>query len=168
MNEESFVIGAESVIREFGRWPSFHDAQVISIVLQRAPVSMELKVNVFAYGPPTPESRPYFERLHDSVLTMLLTDIEDLELEDWNHQNVLNSIQMELQGDRVRVALSGIFGVTVSCTCDTVEVTEFRPAIREWSETKLSPELQPAPTPHPSLTPDLRPSAPDRRRGRRR
>ncbi len=98
----SELAGAEAVTQWFGDWPSFHDAEVISIFLARKGQSV---LRVYPYYPHKP-----------ATVDFILEDVTDLELNDFSCQNVISSLAVEnatdQYGDRVyRVLLAPCYGV---------------------------------------------------------
>jgi len=72
--------GGDKVIRWFGNWPSFHDAEIISLDLSRAGESV---LRVYPYAPEKP-----------ATVEFMLSDIADLELWDFSCQNVISSLEI--------------------------------------------------------------------------
>ena len=98
----SELTGADAVTQWFGSWPSFHDAEVISIFLARKGQSV---LRVYPYNPQKPVT-----------VDFILEDVTDVELNDFSCQNVINSLGVETaidqSGDRVyRVILAPCYGV---------------------------------------------------------
>jgi hypothetical protein len=98
----SELTGVDAVTQWFGSWPSFHDAEVISILLARKGESV---LRVYPYHPQKPATADF-----------ILEDVTDVELDDFSCQNVINSLGVERateqNGDRVyRVILAPCYGV---------------------------------------------------------
>ena len=98
----SELTGVDAVTQWFGGWPSFHDAEVISILLARKGESV---LRVYPYHPQKP-----------ATVDFILEDVTDVELDDFSCQNVINSLGVEKatdqNGDRVyRVILAPCYGV---------------------------------------------------------
>jgi hypothetical protein len=101
-NVVSTVAGAGAVIRWFGHWPSFHDAEIISIFLARKNKSV---LRIYPYYPQNP-----------AIVDFVLEDVTDIELNDFSCQNVINSLDIEMatdqNGDSIyRVILAPCYGV---------------------------------------------------------
>ena len=101
MSSAEHIVGSEKLVAALGYWPSFHDAEVISVCAQRPlPVafgdaSVELVVHVRKYEA-RGEGTPQYELvLVKSVLaTFLCKQVADLELSEFNQQNVINSMSV--------------------------------------------------------------------------
>ena len=110
------IAGSEKLTTLLGTWPTFHDAEILNIELKRA-----------AKGA-APEANATFQirllgRPNDLFVRILFTRIEDLKLEDFNHQNVICEMGiLDAGGSRVRVGIETSFGLSGSFTCERVEV----------------------------------------------
>jgi hypothetical protein len=98
----SELAGAETVTQWFGGWPSFHDAEVISVFLARRGSSV---LRVYPYNPQKP-----------ATVEFVLEDVTDIELHDFSCQNVIFSLDVETaidqNGDKVyRLTLAPCYGV---------------------------------------------------------
>jgi len=105
MNEsdiEAGLTGAEAVRQWFGRWPNFHDAEVISLSLAREGQSV---LRVYPYYPHKP-----------AVVDFIFENVTDIELQDFSGQNVITSLGIETatdqNGDKVyRLVLGPCYGL---------------------------------------------------------
>lgn len=129
---------AAALERVFGRWPSFHDAEVLALRLDRGdgstdPQSMgprlEADIHVFEL---TGEVDPGgFYRLRNHTLaTMAFHGVDNLTLHDFNNQNVLHGIELwdisdgQLEQLKWDVRFEGAFGMTATFLCARVEVLQ--------------------------------------------
>lgn len=130
MKPEELISGAENVIETIGFWPSFHDAEVISFLVSRALPDQ---------GSATIAKLCVHYREHDAVgvgtadfeyvcqksllVELIFSDIHDLSLTDFNHQNVLESIDLKrLQDLSILVEIVSIWGIGGSIRCNQVAV----------------------------------------------
>ncbi len=102
INAVSMVAGVDAVMQWFGSWPSFHDAEIISIFLAR---KRESVLRVFPYYPQKP-----------ATVDFILQEVTDVELNDFSCQNVISGLNVETatdqNGDSVyRVILTPSYGV---------------------------------------------------------
>jgi hypothetical protein len=98
----SELTGVDAVTLWFGSWPSFHDAEVISVSLARKGQSV---LRVYPYHPQKP-----------ATVDFILEDVTDVELDDFSCQNVINGLGVETaidqNGDMVyRLILAPCYGV---------------------------------------------------------
>lgn len=78
---ECLPAGAEKIIEWFGRWPSFHDAEIVSFYLARSGPSL---LRIYPYFPEKP-----------ATVGFVLEDIVDLELFQFSPQNVVFGLIMK-------------------------------------------------------------------------
>ena len=78
------IAGAEKILEQFGRFPTFHDAEVLKIVLERDHLSVSLRLLV-------PEYKDRIQTGNVEVELRFL-DVEKLKIEDFNYQNVIGSL----------------------------------------------------------------------------
>ena len=120
----------------FGRFPSFHDAEVISISLNRhgrdSYAELEALVHVFEMTNQVDEEGRYVLQ-HHSLAKFRFSRIINLELADFNQQNVLAYLEITKTSDRdndkvkFRVLFRGIHGVTASFHCEAVSIESVEP-----------------------------------------
>jgi Immunity protein 50 len=137
------VIGREKIVAAFGKWPTFHDSEVVSIFLERdagkenTPAQMFVKLHAFRIevGPDDPER-------NNSLVTFLFKGLEQLKLMDFNHQNAINGIAIdtltseELQRQVFKVTFQQGFGLYCEFHCDEIEVQSIEPYRPQWGAWK--------------------------------
>lgn len=80
------IPGAEAARGWFGAWPSFHDAEIISLALARRGESV---LRVYPYHPAKP-----------ATVNFVLEDVTDVELQDFSSQNVIFDLRVETAIDQ--------------------------------------------------------------------
>lgn len=101
MEPFEFIENFSSVTSKFGIWPSFHDGEVLRIVLERAALSssrspsVEISIRCWVMGPEV-TGDGFYKQNNDSVVRFLFEDIFDLEIEGFNQQNVLSALNLSL------------------------------------------------------------------------
>jgi hypothetical protein len=95
------VIGAESVVHTLGRWPDFHDAEILDVHIVRGGCST---ITVMIMDPRVPQRK----------VTFLFEDIRYLELggEDADGQNVISSIHVSGADDLTTVSFGPCYGLS--------------------------------------------------------
>jgi hypothetical protein len=96
----------------FGCWPSFHDAEVISISLDRDPqnhrATLTAAIHVFEMTSEVSEKDTYVCR-HHSIVSIRFVEIDELTLASFNHQNALMGLEIEdissRQQERVKLSV---------------------------------------------------------------
>ncbi len=98
----------------FGYWPSFHDAEVLQIHLNRLGMS-RLRLHAWHTSAialtEEHEGKRQFVREQHALVTFELGAISDLELSDFSSQNVLASLDIERDGNVFRVRLDPLYGI---------------------------------------------------------
>ena len=87
-----------------GRVPSFHDAEVLVLELDRGGATCRLRVHAFEI---TNEVDPagYCVLARHALVSFVLSGVTDLELAGFNHQNVLSGLSISREVDGYRVEL---------------------------------------------------------------
>lgn len=133
--EPAFIGNFGLVTDRFGSWPSFHDSEILRIELSR---SLEvrrpntvLRMDIYVFiSSPEIDARGYYKLENPSVVSFLFEDIDDLDIEDFNHQNVIEELLFSRIVDgRIEVKIHSIFGLFGSFSCSEVLVT----AVKPWS-----------------------------------
>jgi hypothetical protein len=134
---ESHIVGSEKLTGIFGRWPSFHDAEVIEFHLWRGDIKpgdwddsnvfpvITAKIHIFIESP---------ESQH-TLATIRFEDVDELKMEGFNHQNASLGLSISLR-DRGKfetgedlppylvVQFQPAFGVSASFCCFRIEVVD--------------------------------------------
>jgi uncharacterized protein (DUF433 family) len=112
--------GLEDLIAWFGYFPSFHDAEVVSISLDRTGAS-RTAIHTFQRTNETDERGHYVCRKH-VVVTFVLERIRDLSLEGFNSQNVLNGISLARGSGYYELVLEETYGVAGKLRADVMRI----------------------------------------------
>ena len=115
--------GADSLVSWFGEWPSFHDAEILALHLDREGVS-SLKIHAWLTTHETSEQdgRRLYRTDKHAVVTFHLENIIDLELADFSSQNVISGLGIDRQDEFIRLTLSPCFGLAGHIDARTVSV----------------------------------------------
>ena len=134
MLHASDIHNAHLVTDHFTTWPSFHDAEVIRLTLyrnvQNVP-SAELLIHAWTTTSQIDEHGYYVQEKH-ALITLLFRDLIASTFTDFNHQNVLFSLQIERtttpdNHPAFEVAFDSSYGLTGSLLCRHIEVTALTP-----------------------------------------
>ena len=82
--ESTAIKGAEHLISVFGKWPSFHDAEVLTVTLNRDLPSLVLQIFIFETTREV-DRRGCYKRDKQRIVTLWFHDVQDLVLEGFNH-----------------------------------------------------------------------------------
>jgi hypothetical protein len=105
------VPGADDVVRWFGQWPSFHDAEVLSVRLERGGRSV-IRVHAWNVGAAT-DTDGRFIREKEGIVVFEFAAIKDLHLEgeDADVQNVIAGLIVERVSAGYRLVLAPCYGL---------------------------------------------------------
>jgi hypothetical protein len=104
--------GAEKVVDWFGAWPSFHDAEILSLSLHRSGPSL---LRIYPYFPAKP-----------ATVEFILEDVTDLALLDFSEQNVIFDLKVERAESQnetpLRLVLFPCFGLAGNIDAKSIRV----------------------------------------------
>jgi hypothetical protein len=97
---ESLIVGSEKLTRVFGYWPSFHDAKVLELHFWRG--NIETKKGIYDFPvltltihlwELTKEVNPqgYLVLRYHTLTRLRFCDVEDFQMQGFNHQSTLLS-----------------------------------------------------------------------------
>ncbi|MBK7393532.1 MAG: hypothetical protein IPI64_09580 [Chloracidobacterium sp.] len=133
--DEKKIEGIELLTDIFGRFPSFHDAEVVSLKMDRGDheslPSLELAIHVFEMTSEVVDKR-YVLKNH-TLVTFVFQEIVDVEFEGFNHQNVLQDLSIQdirhrqLESIKFEVTIPGIYGLDGKFMCRSIKVLSAGP-----------------------------------------
>jgi Immunity protein 50 len=127
MFEAPDIPGAAEVIQWFGYWPTFHDAEVLSIKLDRSGTST-LAIRAFETTREVDSSGHYVQAKHATVTFYFegfprdQYGITNIRIEGFNHQNVLGNAEVKRTAQGYELVLWGCYGVEGSLGCERIRV----------------------------------------------
>jgi hypothetical protein len=133
------ILGAERITSVFGHWPSFHDAEVVRLSLDRTGRGItrecpRVTADIYAFEM-TSEVGPdgTYVLQNESLVSLEFREVVDLMIDDFNCQNALFGLRVvdvsERQLERVRfeVHFDAAYGMAASFACYAVEVLDVQP-----------------------------------------
>jgi len=139
MDGHEQIEGAEKLITVFGYWPSFHDAEVLWLRMDRRAVredvylpTLEMMVHAFEMTSEIGPEGAYVLR-HHVLVHLRFHMVDHVKLADFNHQNALyglyfNDIRAsQLEQADFEITLEGAWGLDGSFICKAVEVVDVTP-----------------------------------------
>src|SRR5450432_99356 len=126
MSEIPDIPGAADVVAWFGHWPTFHDAEVLSIFLNRSGES-RIAMHIFERSDVV-SSGGYVLTKHATVTFCLEGfpqdhhGITNTRIEFFNHQNVLSRATVTKTPEGYELVLDGIYGVDGSFHSELMSV----------------------------------------------
>ena len=128
MFEAPDIPGAVDVIAWFNRWPTFHDAEVLSISLNRLD-GCQVAIHAFETTADIDSTGHYVCAKH-AVVTFSLEGfpedhdgVTNTRIEFFNHQNVLSSASVNKKPEGYELLLIGCYGVDGSIVSNRISVT---------------------------------------------
>jgi hypothetical protein len=118
------VHGVEELTTWFGSWPSFHDAEVLSIELRRSE-SSHLRIHAWEMTGDVGSEGHYILRKH-VVVTFTFEEIFDLQPQEFIVQNVISGLKLQRCDDGYELSMSPCFGVSGYIKAKQVQVS-FKP-----------------------------------------
>ena len=106
MEPHEFIEGHAQVVEACGQWPSFHDAEIYRVVLDRTRKSpsgsyypsVELVIRGWSMRSEVIEAE-YHRPEHDFLVHLLFEHVSEVELDGLNHQNVLFGLELKLSSE---------------------------------------------------------------------
>jgi hypothetical protein len=144
------IENAELLTSIFGYWPSFHDAEVIWLRLDRGASShgmaptVEALIHTFEMTGDVDASGYYVLRSH-VLVHLRFSGVREALLSGFNHQNALLGLQIEdirrrqMEELNFEVRFDSAFGLEASFHCHGLEVVDVQPCGNDGS---------PLPTPY--------------------
>ena len=137
MSIEKQITNAEKLTTIYGSWPTFHDAEVLQITLSRDEdlqpqkiywkgPSLTAKIHLFIESPNSRET----------IATLRFSEIDNLKLEGFNHQNAILSLDIKESPTHersrteypiLRVKIKEAFGLSATFHCHAIEVLDVSP-----------------------------------------
>src|SRR5688572_5856859 len=87
------ISGFSNVAAWFGGWPSFHDAEILQICLNRVGRSF-VRILTWQTEGEVDERGFYLQKKH-AVVTFLFDDVQDVSLKGFSEQNVISGLKVE-------------------------------------------------------------------------
>jgi hypothetical protein len=125
--------GSPALIEWFARRPSFHDAEILNISLNRTGTSCirlhtwDLTAEVDAKG--------YDVLRNHVVVSFFLDDVADLELAGFSHQNVISGLTFKRSQEGLELSLGHCYGSAGVLIARSMRV-EFEPGMPPQTSTK--------------------------------
>lgn len=122
------IEGAAELEEWFGYWPSFHDAEIVSLHLNRTG-SSSLRVHTWEMTKEI-DDKGYYKLAKHVVVEFVFEVVCGLSLSGFNQQNVIFGLGIEKTDSGFRVALDDCYGLAGSIEAEklSLRLTPGRPA----------------------------------------
>ena len=104
----------------FGYWPTFHDAEIVSLNLNRGSES-SLKIHAFHTCSELNE-RGHYKTTKHAVVSFILDDIRDLDLMQFSSQNVISALVLSKLDEGYSIELGCCYGLCGSFTAMNIRI----------------------------------------------
>ena len=129
------IDNAESLTKVFGRWPSFHDAEVVRITLDRSgDEGPNLEAVIYVFEPTNAvDSTGHYVLVNHTEVTFRFANVELCSFGGFNRQNVLASLDVAdiepsaHEGRRLRIEMPSLYGLAASFECTGASIINARP-----------------------------------------
>jgi uncharacterized protein (TIGR02246 family) len=137
MSVEEKIKNVEILIKEFGKFPTFHDSEVSQIVLDRGdrktntPPSLLARIHLMKVVDKDAKTGELFWGEH--LVTMRFSDVEDLDLLGLNQQNVLFDLlinelpETALNKPKFEILFESSYGGGAEFKCSEIVVESLEP-----------------------------------------
>ncbi len=109
------------VVDYLGSWPSFHDAQVLNVELDAKIPTIIMRVYAFETDK-TLDEKGHYKRIKNCIITLKFFSIQDLELYDFNYQNVLFNLEFKIIKKKIKVLINSSYGLNGKFVCEKAEI----------------------------------------------
>src|SRR5581483_2576357 len=92
----------------FGGWPSFHDAEIHSVVITRdcdSGPQMDLSIHHWQTTNEL-DGKGYYDRKNHTFTVLRFSNVSDLQMVGFNRQNVISKIEIERNTPESQFAVS--------------------------------------------------------------
>ena len=132
MNVEDEIENAELLRNIFGGWPSFHDAEIVSMRLARGSQAPFLEAAIHLFKTTSDiDAQGFYVLAKHTLATIRFSGITRCELEGFNHQNSIDGLgiqQVDGEG-RLTVRMLANNGCDARFNCDSIAVVDVSPFV---------------------------------------
>jgi hypothetical protein len=140
------IAGREKLTSIFGRWPSFHDAEVHELRFQRGHIDTDAQVYEFPcltvklhHWLMTNEidQKGYYVSTKHTLTTVKFFDVDNFKMEGFNHQNAIFGLEIDQKTREegptpyFTVDFEPSFGIDATFTALRIEIVEAVPCDAE-------------------------------------
>jgi hypothetical protein len=133
------IAGSEKLTNIFGRWPSFHDAEVHELHFERGHIDADAQVHEFPHlmvklhlwlMTNDVDQKAFYVSTKHTLLTMRFYDVDNFKMEGFNRQNAILGLGIEQKTREegptpyFAVHFDPAFGMGSSFTCLRIEIVE--------------------------------------------
>lgn len=132
MSIDDRIIGSEGLKAIFGKWPSFHDAEVFEFSLDRRGPDLHASIYLFQTTDEV-DSKGYYVLKNEVMVGLCFRGLVEFSADGFNHQNVLFGLHVadvsneQLEDINFEVIFDGSFGLDSKFRCRSIEIESVAP-----------------------------------------
>jgi hypothetical protein len=141
------ILGAEILTNRFGCWPSFHDANILSV--ERTPIGRAENVTIVAHlfrMTDEVDSKGFYVLDTHTRAAIRFRGCEDIKLNEFDH-GVLFSLELSEGpsgiGSSVEVGFNSSYGIEGTFKCERIEVLSAEPSDSKGEPVSLKQSTDP-------------------------
>ena len=121
MNAALEIPGADDVVAWFGDWPSFHDAEILELHLNRSGKSW---ISLHAWRTTgDKDAKGFYVQDKHAIVTFDLEKVQDLDLADFSPQNVISCLDVERMDRGFLLSMGPCYGLAGSIVAEGISVS---------------------------------------------
>jgi hypothetical protein len=138
----SEIPGGPDLLAWFGgRLQSFHDAEILSLELDRKGATCRIRVHTWEMTRDIDDAG-YYRIINDVVVSFELAGVTELHLEGFNHQNVVFGLYVDRSDDGFQIELEPCYGIAGTLTAQTVRIA-LEPGVPSGTEPRTRSSARP-------------------------
>ena len=114
------ISGAQDLFDWFGYWPEFHDAEIVEVHLHRSSKST-IKIHTWQTTSKIDE-KGFNEQVKHVVVEFLLENITGMNVDGFNHQNVISSLGLRKTSSGYILDLGPCYGFAGTIETENVSL----------------------------------------------
>jgi hypothetical protein len=129
------VPGAAELASWFGSWPTFHDAEVLSVMLDRSAESV-VRIHTFRITRAV-NSKRFLVCDNHVIVSFFLRGLENNNMTEFNNQNVIGGLALQRTANGFELELYPCYGIDAKFEAHAIRI-EFEPGIPAGSQYQKS------------------------------
>ncbi len=104
---------ADVILNHFGYWPSFHDAEVVSLHFDRnfREGLPRLWIQVYAFEMTDTVKAGYYQLVKHCLINFEFEGVVESEVDGFNHQNAVYGIEFGIEGSLLTCTIDPAYGI---------------------------------------------------------
>lgn len=109
------IVNKRLIEEYYGYFPTFHDAEIRKVELDREIPSAIITMLDYSRDEMREAKNPSVE------IVVRILNITEIELRDFNYQNVLTSIVITEEENKINISINSVFGLSGRIVADRIE-----------------------------------------------